>query len=375
MMNPFHNTVRGVKAVKQNITLPPSLLSLLETFRRMVNDCVRIGLRENVTSLKSLSLKSYKELSSYKVPSYYKLCAISTTVGMLRNHRKAKRKNPHVKTPYARRPMLTTCYGFKIIGGSVRLPVEPRRYEYLPLNSHALEVLSDPNVDVRSVTLTPHTISINFSKETAEIECMGQMGVDRNLDNVTTATATNDGKTNKVKAYDLSKVTLIKATYREVKSHFKRNDARIRKKIYQKYGQKERARVNQILHHTSKEIVKEAKALGFRIVMEKLTGIRKLYRKGNGQGKDYRAKMNSWSFRELQRQIEYKAKWEGIPVVYVNPRGTSKKCSICGSDTRMGMDRRLWCPKCHLFIDRDENSARNLSRGLRFSPFALQVKR
>src|SRR5207253_3783460 len=31
--------------------------------------------------------------------------------------------------------------------------------------------------------------------------------------------------------------------------------------------------------------------------------------------------------------------------------------------------RRLWCPKCGTFLDRDENAARNLAaRGLRFSP-------
>jgi len=43
--------------------------------------------------------------------------------------------------------------------------------------------------------------------------------------------------------------------------------------------------------------------------MEDIQGIRKMYRKGNGQGTKYRAKMNPWSFYELQRQIEYKARW------------------------------------------------------------------
>jgi hypothetical protein len=37
----------------------------------MLNDCIRIGLAENVTSLKSLSLKAYKRLSRYDVASYY----------------------------------------------------------------------------------------------------------------------------------------------------------------------------------------------------------------------------------------------------------------------------------------------------------------
>ncbi len=65
------------------------------------------------------------------------------------------------------------------------------------------------------------------------------------------------------------------------------------------------------------------------IVFEDLNGIRKLYRKGNGQGNKFRRKLNSWSFYELQRQIEYKADWEGIPVRFVDPKCTSKLCPIC----------------------------------------------
>ena len=74
-----------------------------------------------------------------------------------------------------------------------------------------------------------------------------------------------------------------------VKSHFKRNDARIRKRVFGKYGRKQQNRVNQRLHLVSKAIVEQAEAEKQGIVMENLKGIRKLYQKGNGQGKDYRA--------------------------------------------------------------------------------------
>ncbi len=117
----------------------------------------------------------------------------------------------------------------------------------------------------------------------------------------------------------------------------------------------------------------EAKEKGYGIVMEKLKGIRKLYRKGNGQGRNYRARMNSWSYYELQRQIEYKAKWEGLKAIYVDAKGTSSLCAICGSRLNPNStDRQLWCPKCKISIDRDLNAARNiLARGLRFGPNGL----
>jgi putative transposase len=85
--------------------------------------------------------------------------------------------------------------------------------------------------------------------------------------------------------------------------------------------------------------------------------------------------MNSWSYAELQRQIEYKARWEGIPVIYVNPYGTSVKCSICGSRMKPEENRQLKCRSCGFTVDRDVNAARNiLARGVRFAPIALPTE-
>jgi len=347
--------------VRQKHQTPANLLWLLDEFRCMVNVCIAIGIEENVSSLKTLSLRSYHRLSRDNL-SYYRLCAISAATGILRNYRKAKRKNPRTRVPYAKKLMLTTCYGFEITDDLLRLPVKPRKYVYLKLNNHTLRVLSGLNV--RSVTVTPASVSIAYSIETAEIRPEGYVGVDRNLDNVTTAST--DGT---VKTFDLSKATGIKSTYRFVKGRLKRNDTRIRARVFSKYGEKQRNRVQPLLHNVSKRIVEDAKTRQHGIVMERLTGIRRLYRRGNRQSRSYRARMNSWSFGELQRQIEYKARWEGVKVIYVPARNTSKRCSICGYKTLESTQRRLWCPHCGTILDRDENAARNIAAGgLRFIP-------
>src|SRR5438552_13562785 len=327
----------------------------------MVNVCVAIGIEENISSLKSLSLKSYHRLSR-DILSYYRLCAISTATGILRNHRKAKRRNSRTRIPSAKKLMLTTCYGFKIQNDLLRLPVKPRKYVYVKLNSRTVQVLSGLNV--RSVTLTSNSLGITYSKETVEIKPEGYVGVDRNLDNVTIASTDKA-----VKTFDLSKATGIKSTYRFVNSRFKRNDTGIRTRVLSKYGEKQRNCVQPLLHNVSKRIVDQAKTRRYGIVMERLTGIRRLHQKGNGQSRNYRARMNSWSFGELQRQIEYKARWEGVKVIYVPARNTSKRCSVCGYKTLESTQRQLWCPHCGAILDRDENAARNISaRGLRFSP-------
>ena len=357
----------AMKAVRQRYQPSSQLLRLLDKFRHMVNVCVSIGIEENVSSLKSLSVKSYHRLSRDML-SYYRLCAISKATGILRNYRKAVRKNPHTAFPYARRPMLTTCYGFKIQNGVLRLPVRPREWVHIRLNSHTLRVLS--GLKARSVTLTPDTFSITYSKDTVQVEPEGYLGVDRNLSNVTVASADRT-----MRIFDLSMATSIKSAYRLARSRFKRNDVRIRTRVFSRFGERERNRVQPLLHRTSKRIVEEAKTRRYGIVMEELTGMRRLYRRGNLQGRNYRARMNSWSFGELRRQVEYKARWEGVRVVYVPARNTSKRCSICGYKTLESAKRRLWCPRCGTLLDRDENAARNIAAGgVRFTPHGPPVE-
>jgi putative transposase len=363
----------AVKAVQQRYTPNNELLGLLEQFRQMVNDSIRVGLAENVSSLKSLSLKAYRQLEQYDSMSYYKLGAISKAAGILKNYRKTERRGRQVKQPYARRPQLTTCYGFKINQGSLMLPIMPGNRITIPLNRHTLQVLSEAHLAPRSITLTTTTITIAYSKDVPPLKPSGLIGMDRNLDNVTVADSNGS-----ITRHNLSDATEIKAVYREVKSHLSRNDVRMRQHVYAKYGARQRNRVKQLLHRTSKQIVVEARRGGFAIVMERLTGIRKLYRKGNGQGRGYRARMNGWSFAELQRQVEYKARWEGLPVIYVKPYGTSVKCSICGSRMKPEENRQLKCASCGFTVDRDVNAARNIlaagMRALRFGAVAPAVE-
>ncbi len=287
-MKRIFGCVQVVKAVKQRYSPSEQTLNLLEDFRLMMNDCIRIGVRENATSMNALSLKCYHALNQYDLASCYRLTAISKAAGILHNYRKQLRKNPNtsMKTPYVRKMQLVDCYGFRIQGKRLRLTLRAREYTYVDLNPHTLAVIS--GYTVRSVTLTTSTIILSFSKETAVMEPTGLLGIDRNLDNITISTTNGQDIT-----YDLSKATETKNKYRTVKSHFNRNDVRLRRQIFCKYGDKQRNKTGNILHNVSKQIVEKAEAEKLGIAMENIKGIRKLYRKGNGQGNKYRGRMNS----------------------------------------------------------------------------------
>jgi len=67
------------------------------------------------------------------------------------------------------------------------------------------------------------------------------------------------------------------------------------------------------------------------IILEDLNGIKEKIVNGS---KSFNRRLSKWNARELQRMIEYKAKWHGIPVIYVNPKipqeGRLMKCPNCG---------------------------------------------
>jgi hypothetical protein len=65
------------KAVKQSYSPSAEVLGLMRSFRTMTNECIRIGLASDASTLRRLSLLSYHSLASFNVLSYYELCAIS----------------------------------------------------------------------------------------------------------------------------------------------------------------------------------------------------------------------------------------------------------------------------------------------------------
>ncbi|MGI0004341.1 MAG: IS200/IS605 family accessory protein TnpB-related protein, partial [Candidatus Nitrosotenuis sp.] len=273
---------------------------VFDYFRFCTNEAIRIGSQKQNTSRFSLHKELYLKLRGDFYAKYV-YGSLECAASKLKQHRKARRKKHDSKIPYIWKSMFKLDnQGYKISDGHIKIPIKARQYCVIKLTSYVLEQLE--NTKLGSITVTESKLIISYSKEIERQKPSDFVAIDRNLDNVTTFDTKNNLTT-----HNLQKATKIKERYRHVKSKFRRNDIRIRKKIFQKYGTKEKNRVHQLLHIVSKKVVSENKV----IILEDIKGIRKLYRKGNSQGKKFRGKMNSWSFYELQRQIEYKARWLG----------------------------------------------------------------
>lgn len=65
-------------------------------------------------------------------------------------------------------------------------------------------------------------------------------------------------------------------------------------------------------------------------------------------------------YYKLTQMIEYKAKWEGIPVLKVNERGTSKTCSECGSEGKRPYQGLFKCSTCEYQANADWNGSKNI---------------
>ena len=356
------NLSLAVKCIKQSCSLEP-LSRMMETFRCMVNECIRIGLSNDASTLKRLSKLCYSKLAKYDILSYYKLNAISKAAGILANRKQSIKRGYPTKSPYVKKSILISSYGFKIVDGMMRIPLGKRRHFEVPLNQHTGAILTDRALIVRSFTLTAsnNSLSLCISKEVPEIECTGNVGIDRNLRNLTV------GNSREITHYDLSRAVDIAENTRSVIRSFKRNDARVRRRIAYKYGKRRERRVNQLLHRISKTVVAKACRDKTSIVFEDLNNIGRLYRKGNGRGPNYRSKLNGWSFAEIKRQIEYKANWEGIPIMELSvsqTRGTSQLCPQCGKRLQEDRLRRRerYCQECKRWLDRDVAAAMNIAR-------------
>jgi len=116
-------------------------------------------------------------------------------------------------------------------------------------------------------------------------------------------------------------------------------------------------------HRISKQVVAKAKATGSAIAIEDLNGIRDRVTVKQPQ----RNRHAGWSFLQLRSFLTYKAALAGITLVTVDPRNTSKTCSVCGHCEKANRKShaQFQCRQCGYSANADFNAARNIrAKGL-----------
>lgn len=349
--------MKVVKSVKFRYKQNEEVLKLLESFRLMVNDAIRVGLELKVRSRFRLWRLCYHDLRQrYGLHHTYANAACEVAFSILKKHHKWQRR------PYVSRLMLRIddCRAYRLFHLLLRIPITGGTYTFLQLRGgdYQLRLLSDPSVKIGALQIMPDSIDVMISREVTAKPTSGKAAYDLNVRNVTGVSTSSDEPV----VYDLSAIPDYAKKAGVVLSHFRRNDHRVAGRLKRKYGRKLRNKTRAKLDVVSKRIVESAATNHDAIVLEDLRNIRGSHPKSKRrESARLRRTIHGWPFFILQRAIVYKAAWEEIPVEFVSPRNTSKTCSRCGWINRKLRYQREWqCPSCGVVLSRDINAARNL---------------
>ncbi len=359
---------------------------LLAEFRLLVNESIRIALRDDIRSRARLARDAYKDLSArHAVYKQYIPSAFEVALSVLNAHRRRLYRKKRTSVPYMRRLMLKAenqSYWLDRETGRLRIPI--RRTEgvqlHLPLSEWHRSFLSDPAWSLGSLTVVPGKIILVVRREAPKpYEPQAAVALDTNEDSLDGVVASDE--TTVPTSLPLGGVRRIQATHfrrRRRLAAKKAHDRRVMRRLLNREGRRERNRVRQRLHLVSKRLVEFAQKGRAAIVLEDLT-----LHGADGRSRRMNRRLSSWPRSEIHRQIEYKAALAGVPVIKVNPQWTSKTCPVCGARRRDRVGKVFVCEMCDWEMDRQINAGMNilktaiasneaLARAVRFQPGALR---
>ncbi len=330
---------------------PDGLDDLFSTYREIVNFLITHAFENNVTSFYRLKKDTYKSLRKEypELPSHYLYTACQMATAIFKSFRKRKKKGKAKGKPvFKKEVMMLDDHLFKIDLGNktIKLSTPNGRVqlEFYPAKYH--EKFKDWKVGQAWLVKTPKGIFLNvvFSKEVEVKEPKAFVGVDLNENNVTLSLP--NGEFLQIITHEREVRTGYFLKRRKIQKKIRAG--KVRKELLEKYGRRERNRLNDLYHKLANKIVEVAEKYG-GIALEDLTEIRESIR----YSAEINGRLHRWSFRKLQSIIEYKAKLKGVRVVFVNPAYTSSLCPVCGEKLSPNGGRVLKCLNCGFEGDRD----------------------
>lgn len=209
------------------------------------------------------------------------------------------------------------------------------------------------------------TVVCDIGPAPEKVVVSNAVGIDVGL----TALATlSDGTTIENPRWTRKHEARIAAANRKLALKQKRsnNRIRVREALRRAHQRAANARTN-YLHHVSKWLVEN-----YDLIAHEDLKIRNMARSAKGTvanpGKNVAQKSGlnrsimdaAWG--QLIWDITYKAEYAGKWIIPVNPRGTSIRCSACGSDVPKTLANRQHVCACGASLGRDHNAAINILR-------------
>jgi len=183
------------------------------------------------------------------------------------------------------------------------------------------------------------------------IEPEGVLGVDLGIVEIATDSEGNSYSGEAVKAY--------RRKIKRIRGLLQSKGTKSAKRHLKRIAGKQSRYIRDVNHQISKKIVETASRSAKALALENLKGIRD---RSNGFSREMRWLMGNWSFYQLAQFISYKAEQAGIPMVFVDPRNTSRTCSVCGyvDKANRKSQAHFKCLQCGFEANADYNAALNI---------------
>ncbi|MFH1544692.1 MAG: transposase [archaeon] len=368
------------KTVKVKVFNPTKVkkafLELLTENETLLNYYVRVMAERKVVSRNALHQLTYSELrKSSPLPSALLQSSRDKAFEAFKSYLNRKKKGLKVSVPVFSDgvPVRLDARTFKVIktdnkleffasistcSGRVFVPLLGQRHQYRYLRKLLNKELGMACVDLVKrgrdfffyVVVKKEVIIKEPDRNSVPV------GVDLGLNNISTSVIWKD-KPLSVRFFSGRQAIAVRKHFSKFRGQLMRLKKlwRVKKSKY-----KEKHFMQDLNHKVSALIVRQALQVKDPvIVLEDLKHIRnrvKSSKKVNGL-------IHSWSFRQLQFFIEYKAAWNGVPVAYVSPRFSSQRCNKCGFTSKSNRIGSVFkCKDCGYELNADLNAAINLAK-------------
>ncbi|MFP3321268.1 MAG: transposase [Acidilobus sp.] len=341
-------------------------------YRNLVEQLVLYAVNNNITKFTRLKAERYREVRSLypQLPSHYAYTACQDAAerahSFLRMKKMGRTRKPYPEVrgvsiwldDHLWRAEGLTSINIATHRGRVRVSIELNRH-FLRYVNRGWRLASEAKVklDRRNRRLM---LYLAFRKEVSEYRPKAYITVDVNED---AEAVLIDGVVYLFET-DLSRVTLgyyyrrrsVQEKYDSVYGPGSRPERRVLKRL----GNNEKALKREIRWKLAALIVREAARRQAAIVLERLGREPANHMIERIKDPQLRHRVFQAAFKGIQRAIEEKAREYGVPVIYVDPRNTSKVCPIHGAEIVYGGNRHGICSKGGETWHRDAVACYNL---------------
>jgi putative transposase len=359
--------------VKIKLVTDPATDSLLrqtaEQYRLACNALSEIAFLTRVFYQFDLHHLAYDTLrEQFQLPAQLAIRAIAEVASAYKSQQAQVKEHNRTCRPHERRELTLVEFG-----SQAAVPYDQRVLSY-DANDHISLRLLQARVSFRFKVGPKHRDRLQLPRGQADLKRYGKewflfqtveveesefqettnvVGVDCGI---ATLASSHDGCD--TKRYPGERVRQTRKHYAQLRRGLQRHNTRSSRRRVRKLRNKEARIVRNENHVISRRIVEQAKRTNSTIALEDLEGIREGLRVRQSQ----RYERFSWSYFQLQQMIVYKARLEGILVIFVPPAYTSQTCSRCHYCSRDNRKEQRWfqCQECGYFWLADDNAAVNI---------------